>query len=133
MAMNIDFFPSILSLLEIPLPNDRQIDGKNMMPILEGGKSEHEVVYYTSAWTGEISGVRNQRYKYHTKGLSTAIPMYKRFGMVGYVKPQLNDLLLDNESHNLIKKHPNQAKDLKSKLDEKSAELEANPRGWIDN
>jgi arylsulfatase A len=44
MAMNTDIFPSILNLIGIPLPDDRIIDGKDLIPLLSGvtPKSPHE-------------------------------------------------------------------------------------------
>ena len=47
-------------------------------------------------------------------------------------KPQLNDLLMDNESHNLIKKYPDIAKNLRNTMNAKAKELEQNQRGWIE-
>jgi len=133
MAMNTDLFPTLLSLLDIPLPNDREIDGQDIMPILLGEDSPHEVLYYTSAITGEIKGVRNKRYKYHTGGFS-AFPLFKSMGAVSTKKPQLNDILLGNESHNLIKKYPEEAAALKKAMDQKieAMQLRSNQRGWID-
>ena len=60
-AMNIDLFPTLAALIGINLPQDREIDGKDMMPILRGNPSLHDVIYYTSAFTGEITGVRECR------------------------------------------------------------------------
>ncbi|MEC3907540.1 sulfatase-like hydrolase/transferase [Tamlana sp. 2201CG12-4] len=130
MSMNIDVFPTILNLLDLPLPKDREIDGKDIMPVLKGKNSPHQELYYTSAWTGEVKGIRNKSYKYHTGGFN-AVPVFKGFGMVQTVKPQLSDMLLDNESHNLIKKYPAIAKKMKEKLDRKTEALKLNPRGWI--
>ena len=129
-AMNTDIFPTILSILDIDLPDDRQIDGKNIMPIFEGENSPHDVIYYTSAHTGEIKGVRNERYKYHTGG-SGSFPLFKGLGIIMGKKLQLNDLLLDNESHNLIKMYPNIAEDLRNVMNAKVEELKENQRGWI--
>jgi len=43
-----DFFPTILDLLDIPLPNDRIIDGMSLMPLLQDNKSlpERDVPLY---------------------------------------------------------------------------------------
>jgi len=44
--------------------------------------------------------------------------------------PQLTNLQLDNESHNLVKKHPQRAEDLKQLMLAKQKSLEENRRGW---
>ena len=36
-VISTDLFPSILTALEIPLPDDREIDGENLLPLLEDG------------------------------------------------------------------------------------------------
>ncbi len=134
MAMNTDFFPTLLSILNIPLPEDRIIDGENIFPVFEGEKSPHKYLYYTSTLTGKIKGVRNNRYKYHIGGYN-AFPLFKILGVVQHAKPQLNDLWLGNESHNLIKKYPLKADTLKQAMNIKieSLQLESNKRGWINN
>lgn len=129
-AMNTDIFPTLLALLGLDLPDDREIDGKDMMSILEGEASPHDVVYYTSAHTGQIKGVRNKRYKYHTGG-TVAFPLFNGFGMIMGRKPQLNDLLMDNESHNLIKKYPDVAIELSEMMTKMVKDMEVNQRGWI--
>ncbi|WP_456377325.1 sulfatase-like hydrolase/transferase [Lutibacter sp.] len=132
-AMNIDFFPTLLSLVDIPLPNDRIIDGKDILPILKGEKSPHNYIYYTNAFKGDIQGVRNNRYKYHIAGYKT-IPIAGPLGMISKQKPQLNDLWLGNESHNLIKKYPEKADSLKNAMTSKIEDLnlKSNIRGWIE-
>jgi len=131
MAMNTDFFPTLLSLLNIPLPNDRIIDGKNIFPVFEGKNSPHDYLYYTNTFTGKIVGVRNNRFKYHIGGYQS-MPVFKAIGVTLNKKPQLNDLLLGNESHNLIKKFPQKADSLKNAMNLKieSLQLETNKRGW---
>ncbi|RLD83896.1 MAG: arylsulfatase [Bacteroidetes bacterium] len=131
MVMNIDFFPTILSLLNIPLPDDRIMDGENIFPVFMGEKSPHKYLYYTDAFSGEIKGIRDYRYKYHIGGFK-ALPILNSIGVVQRYKPQLNDLLLGNESHNLIKKFSQKADSLKSAmyLKTESLQLETNKRGW---
>lgn len=133
LAMNIDFFPTILSLLDIPLPDDRIIDGKDIMPAIKGEGSPNDIMYYTSARTGEIMGVRDQNYKYHEGGYTAISPFGGGLGFFMNRKPQLNDMLLDNESHNLIKKYPKKAALLKDKMDQKVKEINENSRGWIND
>jgi len=61
-AMNIDLFPTLLALAGTPLPADRTIDGKNMLPMLtESAASPHEVLYLFNA--NRIAGVRSGNWK----------------------------------------------------------------------
>ena len=132
MVMNIDFLPTILSMLNIPLPDDRAIDGENIFPVFMGQKSPHDFLYYTNQFTGKIMGVRNNRYKYHIGGYKS-IPLFASFGLIQKFKPQLNDILLGNESYNLDTKYPEKADSLKKAMNIKikSLELETNKRGWL--
>ncbi|WP_437370182.1 sulfatase family protein [Maribacter litoralis] len=132
MAMNTDFFPTLLNVLNIPVPKDRMIDGKNIWPILQGKKSPHDYLYYTKNSNGEIKGIRNDRYKYHVAAYQ-AMPLFGTIGFVKNQKPQLNDLLLDGETHNLIEKYPDISKDLELQMNKKIEELDLknNKRGWL--
>ena len=130
MAMNIDLYPTIASILNIPLPHDRVIEGKNILPALKGAASPHKYLFHTSAGSGKIMGIRNSRYKYHIGGYRT-MPMFGMLGVVIKEKPQLNDILVGNESHNLIKKYPGLAETLRSSMNEKIADIESNKRGWL--
>jgi len=48
------------------------------------------------------------------------------------MKPQLHDILLGNESHNLIKKYPKVEEELKASVEELEEEFKTNQRGWIE-
>ena len=134
MAMNTDFLPTILSMIDLPLPTDRMIDGKNIFPVFQGEKSPHEYLFYSKNANGEIQGIRNNQYKYHIGGYG-AFPLVGSLGMVRKEKPQLNDLLLDKEAHNLIEKYPAISAELKRAMDNKIKELDLdnNKRGWLED
>ncbi len=133
LATNMDIFPTILDLLDIPLPDDRIIDGKSILPIILGsGPGPHQYVFYNSAGSGNIEGVRDTQFKYHEDAIGTSLRMFGSFSMTMTLSPQLTDLKYDNESHNLIKKYPDRARLLKSIVDQKRKELTDNRRGWID-
>ena len=131
MAMNTDLFPTILSLANIPLPSDRKIDGKNIWSTWkDNAQSPHDVLFYLSAFDGMPKGARNGQFKYHadaSKFLSGQAGMAVEYKQ----KPQLNDVSLDNESHNLIKKYPDVAEQLKASIEQLQAEFEINQRGWV--
>ncbi|GFY43569.1 steryl-sulfatase [Trichonephila inaurata madagascariensis] len=43
----MDLFPTIMELADIPLPDDRIIDGKSMIPLLNGkSQSSHEFIFH---------------------------------------------------------------------------------------
>ncbi len=61
-AMNIDIFPTLLKLAGGSLPDDREIDGRDMMPMLLGeAGSPHDVLYLFDS--DRIAAVRSGRWK----------------------------------------------------------------------
>lgn len=61
-AMNIDLFPTLVELAGGQLPSDREIDGKNMMPLLTGSdESPHEALFLFN--NDRIVGVRSGKWK----------------------------------------------------------------------
>lgn len=131
MTMNIDMFPTLLGAAGVPLPTDRAIDGKNIRPMLAGeAPSPHDVLFYLTTWSGELSAIRNRDFKYR-EVVEDNSPLGVQRGGAGHpTPPALYDLARDNESHNTIVRHPEIAADLKERLNAMSRELESNPRGW---
>jgi len=120
LGMNTDLFPTLLGEAGVRPPSDREIDGRDLMPVLErGAPSAHDVLFYTSTWGGTIDAVRDQRFKYRA---STAD--------FGRNKPQLWRMDADAEAHNLIALYPADAQRLAERLQAQRAALEENPRGW---
>lgn len=131
MATNLDIYPTLLELLEIAPPTDRIIDGKSILPLIKGiGNSPHDFVFYNAATTGNVVGVRDSLYKYHEGANGNHLNLSGAFGISKDLEPQLTNLQLDNESHNLIRKYPEYAKSLKKIMDEKQEMLLENRRGW---
>ncbi|ALO46873.1 sulfatase family protein [Pseudohongiella spirulinae] len=61
-TMNIDLFPTLLALAGGELPDDRVIDGKNIMPVLrDGARSPHEALFMFQ--NDRIAGVRSGQWK----------------------------------------------------------------------
>ncbi|MEC8332062.1 MAG: sulfatase [Pseudomonadota bacterium] len=61
-AMNIDLYPTLISLAGGQLPDDRSIDGKDMLPLLSGSNtSPHEVLFLFNR--DRIVGVRSGQWK----------------------------------------------------------------------
>lgn len=120
MAMNIDLFPTLLSLVGAPLPSDRTIDGADLVSTwLEGAPSPHDHLFYFPAIGSAPEAVRDTRYKYR-----------RETGQEFRSKPHLSDLELDNEAHNLAKTHTDVAERLRSALDAMTQSVRDNPRGW---
>ncbi len=129
MGMNFDVLPTILGALNIPLPADRTIDGADLKPLLAGGETLHDYLYYTTTWSGRFAGVRDRHYKYRD-----IVPNESPVGAGGEpynAKPSLYSLDLDNEAHDVSAKHPEEAKHLIEILDAFRKENAINPRGWI--
>lgn len=128
MGMNFDVFPTILDALHIPLPGDRAIDGTDLKPLLSGGATGHDYLYYTTTWSGRFAGVRDRHFKFRDI-VPNAGPM-PGGGEPYNAKPSLYSLDLDNEAHDVSAKHPDEAARLRSQLDAFRRQNDLNPRGW---
>jgi arylsulfatase A-like enzyme len=67
MVRQVDIFPTILDLISIPVPND--IDGKNLLPLIEGQDTEELISYIESPPLVEnpsmkYIGIRTSKYKF---------------------------------------------------------------------
>jgi arylsulfatase A-like enzyme len=66
MGSTMDLFTTIITLAGIQIPQDRIIDGEDILPVLQGKiKSCHKAFYYF--WNDEIFAVRLGKYKLHFK------------------------------------------------------------------
>ena len=126
MSMNFDLFSTCLQLAGIDLPDDRLIDGKDIMPLLVGDSSSpHDALYFYD--TRALVAVRHENYKYHRRF---------RTENAGYFPlkqgPFLFDLQTDpNESYSLVESRPEIAAELAFMLDAWDAQMEENLRGWL--
>jgi arylsulfatase A-like enzyme len=131
-SMGTDWFPTILDWLELPLPQDRIIDGKSLRGMLSADEdSPNEYLFYFSS--DQLMAVRDARYKYHGQrkymytisGSSIALPVTKG--------PWLFDADTDyNESYDISMLKTAEAERLQQVLDDKREEMIENPRGWIE-
>ncbi len=116
-AMNIDLFTTALGLAGEPLPDDRPIDGKDIMPLLKGGQSPHQAIFYY--WLDNLHAVRSGKWKYHRQHrLWTSSFFFAKKG------PMLFDIEADPyESYNLVELYPDKARELEGLMQEWEAEL----------
>jgi arylsulfatase A len=126
MSMNFDLFPTCLQLAGVPLPQDRIIDGKDILPVLLGeSPSPHDTLFFYDTRTPVA--LRHQHWKYYRRYTSDNGAFWPlRQG------PFLFDLHTDpNESYSLIESEPALAVELSAMLQAFDVEMAANLRGWL--
>jgi arylsulfatase A len=126
MSANFDLFTTCLNIAGIPLPQDRIIDGRDILPMLKGEESSpHDTFYYYDVRAAVA--VRYQNYKYvrrHMTDIATYWPTKQG--------PFLFDLDKDpNESYSLIESEPELAGRLSAMLDTFELDMKDNLRGWL--
>ena len=126
LAVNFDIFATCLAIAGVEAPPDRIIDGRNILPLLQGeATSPHEQFFY---YDGPIlAAVRDQKWKYQRRHMSDngGYPIFNQ-------GPFLFDLENDPaESYNLIEHFPELAADFVHRLDIWELEMESNQRGWL--
>ncbi|MGI9289302.1 MAG: sulfatase family protein [Pseudomonadales bacterium] len=129
LSMGIDWFPTILDWLDLPLPKDRLIDGKSIKSMLAGGAdSPNDYLYYFSGET--LKAVRDSRFKYHDQRKIYYTP--GGFAMGVPKGPWLFDMAVDyNESYDTSMTHTEEFSKLQEVFAAKQQEMETNMRGWI--
>ncbi len=139
-SMNIDIFPTLLSLAGLQLPSDRVIDGMNIEDLLSGRKrtTPHDVLYFYHY--EEVEGVRQGDWKYF-RNISHYIwpqPVDKKTTFFGKIAkgnfadwPNLYNFSVDrDESYNLAARYPEVCRKLESVMTVWENRIRENPRGW---
>jgi hypothetical protein len=126
MSMNFDLFTTCTKLAGVYLPQDRMIDGKDILPVLKGeASSPHVTLFYYDTRT--LLAVRHQHWKYHRRYRTDNAAFWPLSQ-----GPFLFDLNTDpNESYSLIESQPERAAELSAMLTAFDEDMEANLRGWI--
>jgi arylsulfatase A len=126
MAVNLDLFATCLSVAGAPLPDDRIVDGVNLLPVLKGeAPSPHAALYYYKG--RRLLGVRQGPWKYLRQHMTD------NGGYAGLRQgPFLFNLETDpDESYSLIESEPQIARRLARMLSDRDAQINRNPRGWL--
>ncbi len=125
-SVNFDLFATCLNMAGIPLPTDRLIDGKDLLPLLKGEATAARDSFYYYDVRSAVA-VRSNQWKYvrrHVTDISTFWPTKQG--------PFLFDLETDpNESYSMIESRPDVAKQLSALLENFELDMEANLRGWL--
>lgn len=130
----VDLFPTILGLLDIPLPADRLIDGTDVSGTLLRGEvlPERPIFYYSQTGTS-LDAVRDSRYKYHRRRGVRSSGMGDNISLLAEKGPWLFDLVDDaQESYDVSDKFPEDMRRLGEIFARRDVEMAANPRGWIE-
>lgn len=140
-AVNLDLFPTLLSLAGVKLPSDRIIDGKNIEGLLSGRthQSPHENIYFYHY--DQLQGIRSGKWKYFRKlnRYVWPIPLDAEYlpdalgeKQLGNRAPLLYDLWTDpGENYNVINTYPDVAKRMHGLLIEWEQQMKKNPRGFF--
>jgi arylsulfatase A-like enzyme len=131
-AMGTDLVPTIADWLQLPLPQDRIIDGKSIAPMLaSGGATPHEYLYYFAK--EKVAAVRNQTHKYLDERSLTYAPMDSGLALTQKHGPWLIDMRVDDrEAYDTSLHDPETARVMEQALAAKTEEMKGNMRGWID-
>jgi len=124
-AMNIDLFPTILAFCGIDaLPEDRPIDGVNILPLLTGEIDSMDRELFFISGTGKITGVLQNEYKYF-ESMRSENAAY----ITTTLRKRLYRLDIDrNESYNVYDLYPEQARRMEIRLAEFIRAAKDSPR-----
>jgi arylsulfatase A len=126
MGINFDLFVTCVKLAGAPLPQDRIIDGKDILPLWKGvAPSPHDAFFYYDTRT--LVAVRYQNWKYVRRYLTDIATYWPT-----QQGPFLFDLDTDpNESYSLIEAEATQSAELATMLEAFDGKMKANLRGWL--
>lgn len=127
-TMSIDFLPTIAEYLDIELPSDRLIDGRDILPMVKGEEeSPHDELFYIQDMKAWAVRTRDN-FKYY----ASAKPANSKYNMV-QLHPYLFNLSTDREeAYDLRNDYPDLALKLRDRLAEFNREMQSNPRGWLE-
>lgn len=124
---SMDLLPLFCELAGVKLPTDRKIDGKNILPILQGEavKFPHDFLYYYNGTN--LQAVRHGHWKLHLPRTTKDQPFWskkpdKTKGFVKLAEHQLFNLKTDvGEKNNVADQNP----DVVARLSEQATTVQA--------
>jgi len=130
-AIGVDLFPTMLELVGLPLPSDREIDGRSLVRRLAGREDEARGPIWFHQ-VGHLRAVRDGRFKYHDRHrVPFGNPPDFGLGFYRSQGPWLFDLERDpDESYDVSLRRPDTLQRMQRMLEERKRELADNPRGW---
>jgi len=127
MVMGTDLFPTVLNMIDVPMPEDRIIDGKNILPLLKGGtdKTPHDHLFLMMG-KKTINVLDKDGLKYQPRSRrDNSFFWYLNWG------PYLFNIYDDpSESYSILEQEQNKGALLANKIKEMKKDLETNLRGW---
>ena len=130
MAMGTDLLPTVLDLLGLPAPQDRELDGRSILPVLQtGADTPHDYLFYHDG--AELMAVRDARFKYRgPAGVHYGTDIMP-IAMSVRQKEWLFDLERDpRESYDTATRHPERLAQLRKVFEARQKALKENPRAW---
>lgn len=120
LTAHLDILPTIAEVVGIDLPNDRKIDGKSLIPLMNGDASNFQNRSFFSYWT--------RKYPERYNNISIQKSGWKLVGKTDYQAPieefELYNLTEDPfELTNLISSQTSKGRELKIEMDELYKEL----------
>lgn len=129
LARGTDIMPTILDVLHLPPPQDRDLDGKSLLSMLEvKSGSPHRYIYY---WDGKLLGVRDADFKYMPRR-DVPYPTAKGWFSVDLPEgPYLFNLQNDvNESYDVKDHNHDEFRRLQKAYEKEVREFRLNRAGW---
>ena len=122
----LDFLPTCVTLAGGKVPDDRPIDGVDLMPVLEGKKGRERTIYYYS--NDNLNAVRKGKWKLHFTYYDHSRGGYRnRKHWVTPEVPLLYDLHADpSERFDIAAEHPEIVRELTETAQRYKDEIERN-------
>lgn len=133
LATIMDLFPTVAQIVGAPVPEDRVIDGKNILPLLEEQTVESPYDVYFYYRLKKLQGIRVGNWKLLLAGnrrdYNNVNYDYSKDNFNYHVVEALYDLSVSpNEQRNVVKDYPEVVKDLKQRIEEHKREMKQNSR-----
>jgi arylsulfatase A-like enzyme len=150
--MNIDFMPTVAALAGVTLPDDRIIDGMDILPLMTGeGAVPERPLFFAHDYDVEAIRLGNWKYFDTNSHYTWPLPLDKQDNVAGQLAagnnyqpansdetipslgswPALYNMSRDSgEAYNVAKKYPDITERLRQQIDEWKKTYYTNPRGW---